>query len=119
MPNAADLRLPARVDWDGISWRSADGRAGCSVLSQSVTLVPDASGSASATARFHGFSAPAAVPPLQGVSFRLDVAERSFRPSTDGGLQSLRDSLRSGRPGDDSLSWPAPSFPLSPEEIKP
>jgi len=112
MPNAGDLRLPAQCNWKDVSWRSAaGGGSGCSLLSQSVTLAADRPGSALAGEAFHGFSSPIAVPPLKGVSMRMDVTEDSFRPASDGSLQALQESLNQARPRGDSLAWPA-SRPL-------
>lgn len=108
MPNADDLRLPAQGNWNDVCWRSAaGGGSGCSLLSQSVTLAADRPGSALAGEAFHGFSSPIAVPPLKGVSMRMDVTEDSFRQASDGSLQALQESLQQARHGGDSLSWPA------------
>ena len=109
MPNARDLNLPVKDDGKTPTGSEEDrkGRAGCSVLCQSVLLDPKTAADDN-TRRFTGFPPPPPPPPpLRGVSMQMVVTEDSFETDHSGALQKQAEGLTKSRPSSKTLSWPA------------
>jgi hypothetical protein len=96
----ARLLLPAPLgEMLTTSLRGEDKHEGCSVLCQSFLLDPKGTGQ-----KFAGFDMPSnLLPPVKGVSMRMEVDNRSFRRDETGELDSLRKRILNDKPSSDSL----------------
>jgi hypothetical protein len=111
MPNARDLAGGSKAQGakvrPGAPPRNA-GSDGFSLSCQSIVFNPGKPAAEGSGQRFTGFPAAfSPVTPLRGVSMRMEVTEKSFRPDPTGQLRKLRDQFRKSRPAGDALGWPA------------
>jgi len=110
MPNAEQPVAAEAEDVPSGSTSSSEGSTsnrGCSVLCQAVLLDPV--GQSGGRRVFSGFPPPPSpLPPLKGVSMRMDIDARSFQKDSAGAIAHLRDNALESRPSPDSPVWMLP-----------
>ena len=106
MPNAKDLRNVGSTNEETSHQRGKASPPGCSVVCQSVVLNPKSTGGTP----FTGFNTPSKpLPPLKGVSMRMEVSNSSYQQDSSGKLDRLRDEILKGRNGKSKPTLPGAS----------